>query len=296
MGGEKEKGSLESEKEENKPERFISEDHEKEFEINYHKKKLILKVERKDFVEHMLDYNPEYTDEYIFKNPTNNVAVMAGVKQKIFNATGIPHHKLKITKVSISTKRAKLAWISFESEKIVSDIFRLATQKGGNREFNAFPHIPGKAMQRHDAIINILKRLQESNTQLRYQEQLGKGDIELRCKNHFQYDYRPYVKIELSMIDPNNEIPDWDLSYKRVNPCSQQTSITLDKGDKRQAEESPENQKQKKKTRFVPEWQIGEFLWMYLEGTKTTPSYGEIEEINEEMEDEADVDANNTEN
>merc|ERR1711954_69575 len=235
------------------------------------------------------------TDEYIFKNPINNVAIMAGVKQKIFNATGIPHHKLKIKRVSISTKRAKLAWVSFESEKIVSKMFRLATQNGGNKEFNAFPHIPGKATRRHDAIVNILKRLQEANTQLRYQIRLGKSDIELRCKNHFQYDYRPYAKIDVSMINPNNKIPDWDLSFKRINPCSHPTSIVLDKGEKRLAEESPENQKQVKRKRFVPEWQIGEFLWMYLEGTKTTPEYAEIDdEIEIEMDNNSNKDEKST--
>ena len=290
--GEKEKESQNSEREEEKPERFLSEEHEKEYEINVHKKKLIMKVERKDFIEHMLDYRPEFTDDYIFKNPINNVAIMAGVKQKIFNATGIPHYKLKIKRVSISTKRAKLAWVSFESKRIVSYIFRLAMQNGGNQEFNAFPHIPGKAMRRHDAVINILKRLQESNTQLRYQVRLGKSDIELRAKNHFQYDYRPYVKIDLAMIDPNNEIPDWELSFKRTNPCSQPTSITLEKEKKRLAEESPENQKKLKRKRFVPEWQIGEFLWMYLEGTKTTPEYSEVDT---ELETESNDNSNNAE-
>merc|ERR1712081_133727 len=158
-------------------------------------------------------------------------------------------------------------------------------------------HIPGKAMRKHDAMVDILKRLQESNTQLRYQIRLGKGDIELRCKNHFQYDYRPYVKIDLAMIDPNNEIHDWDLSFKRINPCSQQISIMLDKGDKRLAEESPENQKQMKRKRFVPEWQIGEFLWMYLEGTRTTPEYVEVDnEIEIEMDSNSNKDEKSTEN
>merc|ERR1712115_67272 len=78
------------------------------------------------------------------------------------------------------------------------------------------------------------------------------------------------------MIDPNNEIPDWELSFKRTNPCSQPTSIALNKEKKRQVEESPENQKELKRKRFVPEWQIGEFLWMYLEGMKTAPEYKEV--------------------
>merc|ERR1711954_337174 len=85
-----------------------------------------------------------------------------------------------------------------------------------------------------------------------------------------------YMKIKLDVIDPNEEVPDWDLSFKRTNPCSQPSSNemnNLDKANKRQAEESPEQQKKLKRKKFVPEWQIGEFLWMFLEGTKTVPEY-----------------------
>merc|ERR1711954_102742 len=88
-------------------------------------------------------------------------------------------------------------------------------------------------------------------------------------------DYRPYVKIDLSTIDPNGEIPDWELSYKRTNPCSQSTLFPIEKDKKRLAEESPENQKIQKRKKFVPEWQIGEFLWTFLEGTKSAPEYSE---------------------
>ena len=59
----------------------------------------------------------------------------------------------------------KLAWVSFESAKTVAEIFRLAMQNGNNRNFNAFPHIPGKALKRHDTIVKILKGLQEQNDQ-----------------------------------------------------------------------------------------------------------------------------------
>ena len=40
-----------------------------------HKKKLIMKVERKDFIEHLKEYKPEMTDEYILKNPINKLAI-----------------------------------------------------------------------------------------------------------------------------------------------------------------------------------------------------------------------------
>ena len=57
--------------------------------------------------------------------------------------------------------------------------------------------------------------------------------------------------------------------------------IKTKKGNKRAAEESPENQRQKKKNRDIPDWRIGEFIWMYLEGTKTKPDY-ETEDVNQE--------------
>ena len=78
------------------------------------------------------------------------------------------------------------------------------------------------------------------------------------------------------MIDPNNEIPDWELSFRRTNPCSQSSTFSIEKDKKRAAEDSPENQKVQKRKKFVPEWQIGEFLWMFLEGTKTAPEYHEV--------------------
>merc|ERR1711954_312326 len=127
-------------------------------------------------------------------------------------------------------------------------------------------------MKRHDALISILKRLQESKPQLRYQIRLGKDDLELRCKNHFQFDYRPYVRIDLATIDPNGETPDWELTFKTENPFSHRAGGGENE-KKRPAEESPEDQKTKKRNRFVPEWQIGEFLWTFLEGTKTTLVY-----------------------
>ena len=42
----------------------------------------------------------------------------------------------------------------------------------------------------------------------------------------------------------------------------------------------------------MPEWQIGEFLWMYLEGTKTTPEYSEVDT---ELETESNDNSNNAE-
>ena len=124
-----------------------------------------MRIDKKEIIKHMESYSPDVTDEYIYINPINNAAILAAVKKKIFNATGIPPYRLKITHVSTSTKQAKLAWVSLESAKTVQDIFRLSIQSN-NRDFNVFPHVPGKAMKRHDALVNILKSLQEQNDQL----------------------------------------------------------------------------------------------------------------------------------
>merc|ERR1711954_365741 len=273
------------EPDEEKPAKFIDSEHEKRWEISAHKKKLIMKIERKDIVKHIQNYDPNISDEYVFKNPVVYAAREAGVREKIYNATGIHPNKLDIVRVSVSTKRAKLAWISFKSAKTVTDIFRLAMQNGGNREFNAFPHIPGKALKRQDAIIEILKRLQEQNSQLRYQIRLGHDDLEVRLKNHVPHDYRPYVKVEIKTIDPNGDVPDWELATNRVNPFEK-----LNKGNKCLAEESPENQTTKKRNKEIPDWRVGEFLWEFLEGTKTKPDY-KIDDIElDELEGDEDTD------
>merc|ERR1712081_61293 len=97
---------------------------------------------------------------------------------------------------------------------------------------------------------------------------LGLDDLEVRLKNHVPHDYRPYVKVDLKTIDPNGDVPEWELTSNRVNPYE-----NMNKGNKRLAEESPENQTAKKRNKEIPDWRIGEFLWEFLEGTKTKPDY-----------------------
>merc|ERR1711954_320315 len=209
------------------------------------------------------------TEDYIFKNPINYDARITGIKTNIFNATGIPHHKLDILRISISTKRAKLAWVTFVKAKTVADIFRLAVINGNASQFNAFPHVPAKAMARRDGIEKILKSLQTDNPQLRYQIRLGDDDLDIFLKNHKDYDYVPYRKVTLKMIDPNGEVPDWDLT------CKIPDEIEENENGKRNAPESPEGRPASK--RNIHSWQVSEFIWAYLEGTQTTPRYDEVD-------------------
>merc|ERR1711954_128387 len=139
--GEKSKTENLLKPESDNPDKFCDEKHEKQWELKEHKKKMIMKIEREEIVKHIKDYDPRISDEHVFKNPINYEAREAAVREKIFHATGILPHNLDILRVSVSTKRAELAWILFNSARTGSEIFRLAMQNGGYRSFNAFPHI-----------------------------------------------------------------------------------------------------------------------------------------------------------
>merc|ERR1711954_6228 len=260
-----------------KPERFLNKTHEKKWELNDCKRRIIIKVTVNDFISEIEDKDHSMTEDYVFKNPINYDARITGIKTKIFNATGIPHHKLDIVGISISTVRAKLAWVTFVKTKTVANIFRLALINGNASEFNAFPHVPAKAMARRDGIERILKSLQADNPQLRYQIRLGEEDLEIYLKNHKEYDYVPYRKVTVNMIDPNEEVPEWDLN------CKIDDETEENENGKRTAADSPEGKPASK--RNVHSWQISEFIWAYLEGTQTAPSY---EEVDIETEDAAD--------
>merc|ERR1711954_309909 len=160
--------------------------------------------------------------------------------------------------------------------RTVNDIFRLAVQNGNQTNFHTFPLIPVKVMARKTSLEEILKRLQSINKQLRYQIRLGKTDIELYMKNHKEYKWKPFRKVDIKLIDPNEEVADWDLTKKKENMNSRGANpfdITKQPG-KRGATESPEARKTKRSN--IDDWQVCEFVWAYLEGTKTQPEYKNI--------------------
>merc|ERR1711954_186769 len=275
------KKMLEMVEESTRPERFLDEDHEKAWELEDCQKKLIIRVTREDFIHEVKDYDPQVSDDFIFKNPVTYGARVSGIKIKIFNATGIMPHKLDIVRISISTVKAKLAWVTFTSARTVKDIFTLAVQNGNQTGFNAFPHIPSKAMARKSGIEEIMKRLQGINKKIRYQIRLGKSDLDLYMKNHEDHHYKPFRKVDLKVIDPNGEIPEWDLSVssrRGPTPASNPFDITKNPG-KRGAVESPETRTSKRGR--IDDWQICEFIWAFLEGTKTEPNYKNLTWENE---------------
>merc|ERR1711954_567578 len=182
-------------------------------------------------------------------------------------------------------KRVKLAWVKFEKIRTVKEIFRLAVLNGNMTRFNAFPHIPGKAMARKEGLEKILKILQSANKQIRYQIQLGSKDLEVMIKIHQDFDYKPYRKIDIESLDPNGDVPNWDLvtadekkDYKHSNP-----PVAGKDAGKREASSSPEGHRSKRS--HIDKWQVQEFVWAFLEGTATTPKYSNLTwelEVNEE--------------
>merc|ERR1712081_32254 len=264
---------------EEKPTKFIDAAHEKRTEISFHKRKLIMRVELEDFIPHIKEYSESMSEDYILKNPVTYSNRVTAVKFKIYNNTGIPPNQLDITRISISTKRVKLCWISFEKERKVNEIFRLAMINGNARNFNAFPHIPAKAMAHKEGIEKILKRIQAVDNMLRYQVRMGTDDLVIKIKYQFKDDYRPYVSIKLEDLDPNGTVPDWDLVMDRRKDDSSKNRVKdpfewNTKGPKRNASRSPEDRSSKRSNREeVDDFQIAEFIHAFLEGTATKPRY-----------------------
>merc|ERR1711954_8802 len=124
------------------------------------------------------------------------------------------------------------------------------------------------------------------NTQIRYQIRLGKHHLELFMKNHHDHHWKPFRKMDIKVIDPNDEIPKWDLSVSSGRSIFNATSpydITKNPG-KRGAVESPEGRISKRSN--IDDWQICEFVWAFLEGTKTEPNYQNLTWENEERQPE----------
>merc|ERR1711954_159188 len=160
---------------------------------------------------------------------------------------------------------------------------------------NAFPHIPAKALERKTKVEEILKKVQEVDRKLRYQVRLGKDDILIMVKHHVDFDYRQYRPVSLDLIDPNCEVPEWDLNTKPENKNEDNENF---KGAKRVAESSPEGSKARKRktNQYIDVWQIAEFLEAFLNGTATEPNYGDADWLEAEVTTNYDNEQNTTYN
>merc|ERR1711954_618009 len=182
---------------------------------------------------------------------------------------------------------------TFASSRTVNNIFKLSVQNGNQTSFQAFPHIPGRAMARKTGLEEILKRLQGMNKQIRYQIRLGKDDIKLFMKNHVEYQWKPYRKVEIHVIDPNGNVPKWDLTKNdAMNTTNNVNSFNITKQPgKRGPVESLERRASKRSN--IDDWQVCEFIWAFLEGTKTTPEYKDLTWEEVQADDEVNLEEEN---
>ena len=92
-------------------------------------------------------------------------------------------------------------------------------------------------------------------------------------KNYQEYNWKPYRKIDITAVDPNEEIPKWDLTFKgeKANKVDVNPFDWSKQPGKRGAIESPEARISKRNN--INDWQICEFLWAFLEGTTMAPNY-----------------------
>merc|ERR1711954_130164 len=110
-------------------------------------------------------------------------------------------------------------------EKTVNDIFRYVQMNNNQKQINAFPHVPGKALNRKNSIEKILKRIQVINKPLKYQVRLGKTDLNVMIKHHMPNNYSKYIPMSIDLLDPNGEVMPWDLSSKSTLPSFSQNAV-----------------------------------------------------------------------
>lgn len=146
-------------------------------------------------------------------------------------------------------------------------------------------HIPGKAMARNVKLVEILKELQSINTNPQYRIHLGQSDLEVRIKNHLKYDWRPYIKVDIKTLDPNNTILKWDLTGDIAKMITS-AIVHLSKKNKRLASKSPEGHPSRKKRGNISNLHISEFLLDFKEGTQMVPLYSENNLLEDGSEDE----------
>merc|ERR1712112_568215 len=86
----------------------------------------------------------------------------------------------------------------------------------------------------------------------------------------------------LDVIDPNCEVPEWDLNTK---PDDKDEADDKFKGTKRAADSSPEgsNARKKKSNNYIDVWQVAEFLEAFINGTATEPNYGDADWLEAEV-------------
>ena len=257
--------------------RYASALHERKSKFADFRKRLALRVEIEDFHRNSNTDLKHVADSVIFRGPNYHDLRVKTIVEMLSSNTGIHKGNFRIVELHISSKNFNIAWIQFDNESIVRNIFKQsAIIQSGN--LNMFPVIPEMGINRKKSLENKLKSLQKLDSKLRYQIRLGESDFRVFIKIYHDGEYEKFREIPTEFIDPNEEadkiktytsntLPEEESSEdENVNPNNTEWSKITSKQSRRKFRELKAKSK-----KHVSETQVMEFIYAFLKGTKTTP-------------------------
>ena len=215
----------------------------------------------------------------LFRDPSWERLRFQALTRKISVNTHIPESQIRIVSLNISSVNYDIAWIRFDSEYTVRNIFKNSAKIQSN-QLHMFPVIPPCGSERKKHLEATLKRLQSTNPRLRYQIRLGECDFRIFLKDYVKGEYVPYREIPVEIIDPHEEapplrtlttnilpeeLPEDDDSLKKLDKGTETNWKTLSEKQRRDLFRMKLKEKQTK----VSILQMSEFLGEFLAGTRT---------------------------
>ena len=134
----------------------------------------------------------------------DNLRVL-GIVKKLSISTSIPRTNFRITELNISLKNFDIAWVQFENEETVRNIFKQSAVVQSDQLY-MFPVIPEMGTERKKDLELKLKSLQRIESRLRYQIRLSDEDFKVFVKIYKQGEYDSYRDLPIEYLDPNNEV------------------------------------------------------------------------------------------
>ena len=156
--------------------------------------------------ESKLLYGPEYYNERI----------QAGV-DFCENDLHIPYHMIDIHDCHMCVKpKDKILWVVV-SKDFAKQMF-MAAAREQNSKIGVIQFIPPPAIDRKVALGKSLTTFRQMDTSLRTQIRVGECDLEVWAKHHVKGEYHPYVKVDMEVIDPLEELPLINNEGRIINP------------------------------------------------------------------------------
>lgn len=267
-----------AQREKQKP-KYASAIHEATAQFSEYSKRLAIRIDIEDFKNLSNQDISKIAPSVLFRDPSWENLRFQVLTRKISQNTHIPENQIRITSLNISSVNFDIAWIRFESEFTVRNIYKNSARIQSN-QLHMFPVIPPCAIERKKQLESILKKLQAINPRFRYQIRLGANDFRIFVKEFVKGEYSPYREVPLEIIDPHEDSPtiktDTTTVLPEELPSSEESLRIMDKGENTEWKSLNDAQRRDlfrlklkdKNTRVTP-LQIAEFLGEFLTGTRT---------------------------